>query len=116
MKKSTKNILKIIISIIYIAWGILSPLSAIQAIIALDISAILSATVGVLTLLAGIFGLIGIKKTMIFALLSRSAPKDCIRSYTTVPTASRNFKWDQREPSCSAAPAASAGHRMKTAV
>ena len=63
MKKSTKNILKIIISIIYIAWGILSPLSAIQAIIALDISAILSATVGVLTLLAGIFGLIGIKKT-----------------------------------------------------
>ena len=63
MKKSTKNILRIVISIIYIAWGILSPLSAIQAIIALDLGAILSATVGVLTLLAGIFGLIGIKKT-----------------------------------------------------
>lgn len=63
MKKSTKNILRIVISIIYIAWGILSPLTAIKAIIDLNLGAILSATVGVLTLLAGIFGLIGIKKT-----------------------------------------------------
>ena len=63
MNKSTKNILRIVISIIYIAWGILSPLTAIKAIIDLNLGAILSATVGVLTLLAGIFGLIGIKKT-----------------------------------------------------
>ena len=63
MKSSTKKILKIVISIIYIIWGIYSPLSAIKAIIALDINSIISATVGVLTLLAGIFGLIGIKKT-----------------------------------------------------
>ena len=63
MKKSTKSILRIVISIIYIAWGIFSPLSAIQAIIDLNLGAILSAGVGVLTLLAGIFGLIGIKKT-----------------------------------------------------
>lgn len=63
MKKGTKNILRIIISIIYIIWGIWSPISAINAIIALDVGAIISATVGVLTLLAGIFGLLGIKKS-----------------------------------------------------
>ena len=63
MKSATKKILKIIISIIYIIWGIYSPLSVIKAVIALDIGAIISAFVGVLTLLAGIFGVIGIKKT-----------------------------------------------------
>jgi len=62
MKSGTKKILKIIISFIYIVWGIYSPLSVIQAVIALDIGAIIAAVVGVLTLLAGIFGLIGIKK------------------------------------------------------
>lgn len=63
MKKATKNILRVIISLVYIVWGIYSPISAIQAILALDLGAILSATVGVLTLLAGIFGLVGIKKS-----------------------------------------------------
>ena len=63
MKSATKTVLKIIISIIYIIWGIYSPLSVIQAVIALDLGAIISAVVGVLTLFAGIFGLIGIKKT-----------------------------------------------------
>ena len=63
MKSATKKILKIIISIIYIIWGIYSPLSVVNAVIALDVSALISAFVGVLTLLAGIFGLIGIKKT-----------------------------------------------------
>ena len=63
MKKTTKSVLRIIISLVYIVWGIYSPISAIQAIIALDLGAILSAAVGVLTLLAGIFGLIGIKKS-----------------------------------------------------
>ena len=57
-----KKVLKIVISIIYIAWGIASPLMAINAIIALNVGAIASAAVGILTLLAGIFGLIGIKK------------------------------------------------------
>ena len=57
-----RKLFKIIISIIYIAWGITAPLTAIRAIMALDTGAILSATVGVLMLLAGIFGLIGIKK------------------------------------------------------
>lgn len=62
MKKGTKNILRVIISIIYIIWGIWSPISAFKAIVALDTGAIIAAAVGVLTLLAGIFGLLGIKK------------------------------------------------------
>ena len=62
MKKSIKNVLRVIISIVYIIWGIWSPVSAIDAVIALDVGAMISAGVGVLTLLAGIFGLLGIKK------------------------------------------------------
>ncbi len=62
MKKSTKNVLKVIISIVYIVWGIYAPIQAFDALIALDISAMISAAVGVLTLLAGIFGLLGMKK------------------------------------------------------
>ncbi|MBR2908106.1 MAG: hypothetical protein IKC26_08735 [Clostridia bacterium] len=62
MKKGTKSVLRVVISIIYIIWGIFSPISAIKAIIALDVGAIASATVGVLMLLAGIFGLLGMKK------------------------------------------------------
>ncbi len=62
MKKGTKNVLRIIISIVYILWGIYSPISAIQAVLALNVSAMISAAVGILMLLAGIFGLIGMKK------------------------------------------------------
>ncbi len=62
MKNSTKNVLKIIISIIYIIWGIYAPIQAFGAIVTLDLPAMMSATVGVLTLLAGIFGLFGMKK------------------------------------------------------
>lgn len=61
-KSTTKNIFRVIISIIYIIWGIYSPLSIIKAVLALDVGAIIVASVGVITLLAGIFGLIGIKK------------------------------------------------------
>ena len=57
MKSSTKNVLKILISIIYIVWGIYSPIQAFTAVLSLNISAIISAGVGVLTLLAGIFGI-----------------------------------------------------------
>ncbi len=56
-----KKIVRIIISIIYIIWGITAPLSAINAILALDVAALISAAVGIIMLLAGIFGLIGIK-------------------------------------------------------
>jgi flagellar biosynthesis component FlhA len=62
MKKSTRSVLKILISIIYIVWGIYSPIQAFEAVIALDVGAIISAAVGVLTLLAGIFGLFGMEK------------------------------------------------------
>ena len=61
MKKSTKKILKVVISILYIIWGITAPLTAIGAILAFDLSALIGAAVGVLMLLAGIFGLFGIK-------------------------------------------------------
>ena len=47
MKQGTKNVLRIVISIVYIVWGIWSPISAISAIIALNVGAIASATVGV---------------------------------------------------------------------
>ena len=62
MKRATKTILKIVISILYIVWGLYAPASAIQAVLALDLGAIASAAVGILMLFAGIFGLIGIKK------------------------------------------------------
>ncbi len=62
MTKSTKSILRLVISIVYIIWGIASPLTMIKSILALSIPAILSAAVGLITLLAGVFGLLGIKK------------------------------------------------------
>jgi len=62
MKSGTKKVVKIIISLLYILWGLSSPILAFKAVLALDIGAIASATVGILTLLAGIFGLFGMKK------------------------------------------------------
>ena len=62
MKKSTKSLLRLVISILYIVWGITSPLTLLKSIVALNLSAILSAALGVLMLAAGIFGLLGIKK------------------------------------------------------
>ena len=62
MKQSTKNVLRVVISIVYIIWGILSPITLIKSIIDLNLGAIAAAVVGVLTLLAGIFGLFGMKK------------------------------------------------------
>ncbi len=62
MKKSTKNVLKVLISIIYIVWGIYSPIEAFTAVLALSVPAMISAGVGILTLLAGVFGLFGMEK------------------------------------------------------
>ena len=61
MKRGTKRFIHIVISIIYIAWGIGAPLSALEAVLSLNISALLSAAVGIVMLLAGIFGLFRIK-------------------------------------------------------
>ena len=56
-----KRVVHIIISIIYIAWGIGAPLSALEAILSLNVSALISAAVGIIMLLAGVFGLFRIK-------------------------------------------------------
>lgn len=61
MKKSTKNVWRVIISLLYIIWGIAAVTSAIEAVVTLNVPAIIDAATGVLMLLAGIFGLIGIK-------------------------------------------------------
>ena len=63
MKKSTKNVWKVLISILYIIWGILSPVAAFEALVDLDPMALAKAGVDVLMLLAGIFALAGIKKS-----------------------------------------------------
>jgi hypothetical protein len=62
MKRTTRNIFRIIISIVYIIWGIYSPIQVFNAVLALDVGAMLSAGVGILTLLAGIFGLLGLRR------------------------------------------------------
>ena len=62
MKRSTRSLLRVIISLIYIVWGIFAPINAFKAILALDVSAVISAAVGVLTLFAGVLGLLDIKK------------------------------------------------------
>ena len=62
MKKESKNIFRVLISILYIIWGIAAPLTVLKALVELNVNAILSASVGVLMLLAGIFGLFGLKK------------------------------------------------------
>ena len=59
---SAKSVVKVLISIVYIAWGIYAPIEAFGALVALDVVAMISAGVGVLTLLAGIFGLFGLEK------------------------------------------------------
>ena len=57
-----KKLIRILISLLYICWGLYSPISAFRAIVALDGGAIASALVGLIMLFAGIFGRIGIKK------------------------------------------------------
>lgn len=62
--KNTQSVIHVIISIIYIIWGIGAPLSALSAIIDLNPGALISAAVGVITLIAGILGLFRIKPSM----------------------------------------------------
>ncbi len=66
-----KKVVHIIISIIYIIWGIGAPLSALNAIKNLEVAALISAAVGIIMLLAGIFGLFRIKplKRRIFGVI-----------------------------------------------
>lgn len=89
MKSSTKNVLKIIISVIYIIWGIYSPIQAFGAVLTLNIGAMISAAVGILTLLAGIFGLFGMKKDKcrVFGIII------CVFSLVGVVTALPTINW-----------------------
>lgn len=66
-----KKVVHIIISILYIIWGIGASLTAINAIIDLNVGALLSAAAGIIMLLAGIFGLFRIKplKRRIFGII-----------------------------------------------
>ena len=64
MKRSTKRIIRVLIGILYIIWGIASPVSAYEALIALDTTALVSAGIGVLMLLAGILALFHIRKSV----------------------------------------------------
>ncbi len=66
-----KKIARIIVSILYILWGIGAPLSAWNALVDLNVAALISAAVGIVMLLAGIFGLFGIKplKRRVFGII-----------------------------------------------
>ena len=65
MKSTTRGLTRVLISILYIVWGIMAPISAIKALLALDLSGIVTAAVGVLMLIAGFFGLLGIKRAKV---------------------------------------------------
>lgn len=56
-----KKIVHIIISVLYIIWGIGAPLTALNAILDLNVGALIGALTGIIMLLAGIFGLFRIK-------------------------------------------------------
>lgn len=62
-----KKLIHIIISIVYIVWGIGAPLSLIKSLVALDLSSLasigtlISVATGLVMLFAGIFGLLRIK-------------------------------------------------------
>jgi len=95
MKSATKGLARVIIGIIYIIWGIAAPVSALKALIALDLNGIITAAVGVLMLIAGIYGLLGIKKSkarsfgvviFVFALISVALALPTI-NFTSIITA-----------------------------
>ncbi len=56
-----KKVIHVIISILYIVWGIWAPVSVLDALLAFNLPAMISAAVGVIMLLAGIFGLFRLK-------------------------------------------------------
>ena len=66
-----KKVIHVIISLLYIIWGIGAPLTALNAILDLNIPMLLTAVTGIIMLLAGIFGLFRIKplKRRIFGII-----------------------------------------------
>ena len=66
MRKSTKRgLIRVLISIVYIIWGIMAPFSALKALLALDLTGIVTAAVGVLMLIAGFYGLLDVRRAKI---------------------------------------------------
>ena len=66
MRKSTKRgLTRVLISILYIVWGIMAPMTALKALLALDLTGIVTAAVGVLMLIAGFYGLLDIRRAKI---------------------------------------------------
>jgi len=61
MKASTRKFLRLIISILYLIWGVGSVFLALQALLALDIGGILAAASGVIMFVAGLLGLLKAK-------------------------------------------------------
>ena len=61
MRNSTKTVVRILISILYIIWGASSTLAAVQALISFNLVGVLSMLVGLLMLFAGVLGLFKIK-------------------------------------------------------
>ena len=66
-----KKVIHVIISLLYIIWGIGAPLTALNAVLDLNIPMLLTAVTGIIMLLAGIFGLFRIKplKRRIFGII-----------------------------------------------
>ena len=65
MKTTTRGTIRVLISLLYIVWGILSPIAAIRSLLALDLSGLITAGVGVLMLIACFFCLIDVKRSKI---------------------------------------------------
>ncbi len=67
MKKGTKKIIHVIISLLYIVWGIGAPLSVLRNLAALNLEAILnvgtilSLATGLIMLIAGLLGLLRLR-------------------------------------------------------
>ncbi len=55
---SKKNITRVIISIIFIAYGVSSVFTALDALLDLDMAGILSCTLGLLMFVTGLFGIV----------------------------------------------------------
>ena len=62
MKKGLKIFFRIIISLLYLAWGALTVKGVVDEWAGFDGALLLVGLVGVLTFFAGVFGLLGIKK------------------------------------------------------
>lgn len=64
MRNSTKTVVRILISILYIIWGASSTLAAVNALIAFNLVGVLSMAVGIIMLFAGVLGLFKVKPSV----------------------------------------------------